>query len=286
MSQATNPDWWPAAKLHSNPVRKVLVCGRRLNPPLYSHVVNFPRLELPLRGTYKCQIESNDKIQQISLTCGSALFAAPNCWNLPEWRPGLELLSILFGRTQVGISLISAETGKYEDLRVRKFSLPEPLAGPMPHLLMALTELQAEGETSEAFVPMVCALVHCLENLLRQPVVQPASRAQSLLEEISVYLQSHYQYEITRDAVAQRFDITPNHLSRLFRSHGHMTFRSYLTRVRIDRAKHLLSSYNLKLDDIAVRCGYPDTPYFCHVFKRLTKFTPIEYRLKSHRPAA
>ena len=59
-----------------------------------------------------------------------------------------------------------------------------------------------------------------------------------------------------------------------------MTFSAYLTQVRIDRAKHLLSSYNFKLDDIAARCGYHDTPYFCHVFKRITKLTPIEYRLK------
>lgn len=284
-NSAMNPDWWPARQLRRKPLRKVVVCGRRLNPPLYSHVVNFPRLELPLRGTYKNQIESADRIQQVNLTPGQALYAASNCWNLPEWRPGLELLSILFGRTQLGISLISAQTGKYADLEVRKFSLPKPLTGPMPHLLNALTELQAEDGTGEVFVPMVRALMLCLENLLCQPVVQPASRAQSLLEDIRVYLQSNYQYEITRDAVAERFGVTPNHLSRLFRTHGHLTFRAYLTRVRIDRAKHLLRSYNLKLDDIAARCGYPDTPYFCHVFKRLTKCTPVEYRLKSHRPA-
>ena len=65
-----------------------------------------------------------------------------------------------------------------------------------------------------------------------------------------------------------------------------MTFSSYLTHVRIDRAKHLLRSYNLKLDDVAVRCGYHDTPYFCHVFKNLTKATPAEYRIKSPRNAA
>ena len=284
-NQTTNPDWWPARQLRLKPVRRVLVCGRRLNPPLYSHVVNFPRLEIPLRGAYKNQIESGDKIQQFDLTPGWALYAAPNCWNLPEWRPGLELLSILFGRTQLGISLISARTGKYADLKVRKFSLPRPLTGPMPHLLTALAELQAEDGGCEAFVPMVQALVLCLENLLCQPVSQLAGRAQTLLEDIRVYLQSNYQYEINRDAVAERFGITPNHLSRLFRTHGHLTFSNYLTRVRIDRAKHLLRSYNLKLDDIAARCGYPDTPYFCHVFKRLTKCTPIEYRLKSHRHA-
>ena len=60
-----------------------------------------------------------------------------------------------------------------------------------------------------------------------------------------------------------------------------MTFSNYLTHVRIDRAKHLLRSYNFKLDEIAERCGYHTTPYFCQTFKRLTKLTPAEYRVKS-----
>jgi transcriptional regulator GlxA family with amidase domain len=56
-------------------------------------------------------------------------------------------------------------------------------------------------------------------------------------------------------------------VSRLFQTHGHMTF-SYLTHVRIDRGKHLLHHYNLKLDEIAARCGYYGAPYFCHVFNQ------------------
>lgn len=60
-----------------------------------------------------------------------------------------------------------------------------------------------------------------------------------------------------------------------------MTFSSYLTHVRIDRAKHLLRNYNLKLDDLAARCGYSNAPYFCLVFKRTTKLTPAEYRARA-----
>ena len=122
-----------------------------------------------------------------------------------------------------------------------------------------------------------------MESLLRQPVAQPGSRAQSLLEDVRVFLQSHYQYEITRDSVAEQFNVTPNHLSRLFQTHGRTTFSGYLTSVRIDRAKHLLHNYNLKLDDIAARCGYHDTPYFWHVFKKMTKATPMQFRLKIRR---
>ena len=140
----------------------------------------------------------------------------------------------------------------------------------------------AEGSAA-ATVDLCNALVRCVEDLLRKPNAQPASQAQRLIEEIRTFLQSHYQYEITRDSVAAQFGISPNHLSRLFHTAGKTTFSAYLTQVRIERAKHLLKNYNLKLDDIAARCGYNDTPYFCHVFKNLTKITPKEFRLRALR---
>ena len=286
MSLPTQPEWWPARQLQRVPIGKVFVCGRRLNPPLYSHVVNFPRLEIPLGGVYKNQIESGDQIVPVSLRPGQALFAAPNCWNVPEWQPGLELLSVLFGRTQLGISLVSARSKGPAQPDVRKFSLPRPLAGSVSYILDALVRLEGENGPPGAFVGLANALVLCLESLLAHPAANSVSRPQTLLEEIRVYLQSHYHYEITRDSVARQFNISPNHLSRLFQTHGQMTFSSYLTHVRIDRAKHLLGSYNLKLDEIAARCGYHDTPYFCHVFKKLTRTTPAEYRQKSRRTPA
>jgi AraC-like DNA-binding protein len=287
MSHPINPAWWPAKQLQRHTVQKVFACGHRLNPPLFSHVVNFPRLEIPLYGQYRNQIESGGEIADIVLQPGTALFAPPGSWNLPEWRPGLELLSIFFGRTRLGIRLVSARMKNYPQLACEKYSLPRPISGPIPHLLIALSEAVAEDQFNPALPDLIRGMLHCVENLLRKPVTRPGGRAQTLLEEIRVFLQSHYQYDITRDSVAAQFDVTPNHLSRLFQTHGRMTFSNYLTSVRIDRAKHLLRNYNLKLDDIAARCGYHDTPYFWHVFKKMTKTTPMAYRLKnrSSRPA-
>ncbi len=284
MDSTSLADWWPERPLRKNPIRKVFVCGRRLNPPLYSHVVNFPRIEIPLRGVYRNQIESGEAIEHVSVQPGMALFAAPNCWNLPEWQPGLDLLCLFFGRTQLGISLVSARTRGPMQVAVKKSSLPRPLTGPLPHLLNALAEFSPGASHAESHAEITRAIIRCVEELVRQPVAPPASRTLALLEDIRVFLQSHYQYEITRDSVAHQFGISPNHLSRLFQTHGHMTFSSYLTHVRIDRAKHLLRNYTLKLDDVAARCGYHDTPYFCHVFKHQTKCTPIAYRLKDRAP--
>jgi AraC-like DNA-binding protein len=278
MDPSVSLEWWPERQLQRRPLREVFVCGREVSPPLYSYVVNFPRLEIPLSGCYENQIESGGRTVTVCLRPGAALFAAPNCWNLPTWRLSVELMSLLFGKKHLGISIVSGRGPDVLNLAARKFSTPWPVTGPLPHLLEAMVELQASGGPPEAFADLARVLLCCVKTLLRHPVVHTASRAQGLLDSVCVYLQNHYQYDINRDSVARQFEVTPNHLSRLFQIQGHMTFSNYLTHVRIDRAKFLLRNYNLKLEEIAARCGYRDMPYFCRVFKRLTKTTPAEYR--------
>lgn len=281
MTLDSPPDWWPEQPLRRAPIQRVFVCGRKLQPPLCSHIVNFPRLEFPVRGCYESRIEAGGELITVQLKPGDALFAAPNCWNFPVWHQGLELMSLLFGAKQIGISLVTARRQRQAQLAAKKYSLARPLTGPLPHLVDAMVELQASNSLSKIFPDLARALITHLGELLKQPQDQAVSRTQALLENICVFLQNHYQYNISRDSVAQQFGISPTHLSRLFQTHGSMTFSNYLTYVRVDRAKYLLRSYNFKLDEISERCGYNNTPYFCQTFKRFTKMTPAEYRAKA-----
>jgi AraC-like DNA-binding protein len=274
-------DWWPKKFLARHPVREVFVSGRQLHPPLFSHVVTFPRLEIPLTGRYENQIEREGKIETVSLTPGSALFVPPNCWNYPTWKRKVEIMSLLFGKKQLGISIVLAKGPRTPHLVVNKFAVPAPMSGPIPHILDAMLELHSVKEPAQAFSELANALIQCVERLVHEsPEPEAENRGQSFFERVCVYLQGNYQNDITRDSVANLFAVSPNHLSRVFHRHGHMTFIDYLTHVRIARSKFLLCNYNFKLEDVAVRCGFRDAPYFCRVFKRLTRTTPVEYRAK------
>lgn len=274
-------DWWPEKLLAQNPVREVVVCDRQLHPPLLSYVVTFPRLEIPLRGNYENQIERNGHIETVGLEPGSALFAAPNCWNLPTWQRKVEVMSLLFGKKQLGVSIVTAKGANAPQLLAHKFTVPTPVHGPIPHILEAMLELHSTREPASAFPELARALLQCIQRLAHEaPEPENESRGQSFFERVCVYLQGNYQNDITRDSVAHQFNVSPNHLSRIFHRHGHMTFIDYLTHVRIARGKYLLCNYNLKLEDVAIRSGFRDAPYFCRVFKRLTRTTPVEYRAK------
>lgn len=269
---------WPETLLQQQQIKHVYVCGNELEPPLLSHVVNFPRLELPLAGCYETQLEAKRQITTVRLKPGEALFAPPNCWNLPTWRQPVRLMSILFGKKQIGLSVVTSKNPRVPRLTAQKFSQLRPLTGPVPKILDALQELRVVGGPTAAYTDLARALLRCLGESQPLQETPPPCPTKSLLEDICVYLQSHYQHDVTRESVARHFEVSPNYLSRIFQVQGHMTFSTYLMHVRADRAKFLLRTYNLKLNDIAARCGYRDTAYFCRVFKRLAKVTPAEYR--------
>lgn len=274
MAEHTN---WPKEFLQQKPIDRVFVCGRHLEPPLYSHVVNFPRLEIPLGGCYENRIEVNGVATTVRLMPGTALFAPPNCWNLPSWRHPVRLISLLFGKKQLGVSIVTAK-GRGPGLIADKFSQPLPLTGPIPKILDAMIEIQAAGGPCSALAGLAQALLECVQHTVVTQDTKALNPAKSLFEDVCVFLQNHYQYDISRASVARHFNVSPNYLSRVFQVQGHMTFRSYLMHVRTDRAKHLLRNYNLKLDDIAARCGYRDTAYFCRVFRAIAKTTAANYR--------
>ena len=57
-----------------------------------------------------------------------------------------------------------------------------------------------------------------------------------------------------------------------------MTFNEYITHVRIEKAKELLSNTDLKIHQICENIGYKTTAHFAKVFKANTGLTPSDYK--------
>jgi len=265
--------------LSQSPPEVVYVAGA-INAPLppLTYVVNFPRLEIPLRGRYENEIEVEGQITRITVKPGNVLLLPANCWNRPTWRQPVQLLSLLFGARQMGLSLVTTKGGGLEKAEILKIPIPPPSCGSARSIMDALLELVQKRATPSTYPDLVKAILRCMYEVIGHPLPKGPRRADRLLEHLCIHLQEHYQYETTRESVAKLFGIAPNHLSRLFRTHGSMSFNQYLNYVRIDRAKLLLKTYPMKIDDIAQQCGFRDTPYFCRAFRRLAKQTPGEYR--------
>lgn len=280
-SKTTNPEqetpWWPRRALERHPISRVHVCTRSAHtPPPLAHVVNLPRLEVVVSGLYLNRIETGIEAGELRLRPGDVLYAPPNAWNLPCWRQRGSVLSVLWGRRQVGVSLVQGE-GQESALQVQKRAFPRPTGGLLPSLFDALQHAAADRTAAPTLVPICQAIVAGVARELEATQTQ-ARQTDSRFEAICLHVQNEYAHAITRDSAAAHFGISPTHLSRLFRQEGLMTFSSYLNHVRIDRAKHLLRNYELKLEDVSARCGFSDASYFCRVFRQLVHTSPAKYR--------
>jgi len=79
-------------------------------------------------------------------------------------------------------------------------------------------------------------------------------------------------------SAARHVGMSSAHFSTVFSQQQGQTFISYLTAVRMEKAKKLLLSTNMKLSDVALEVGYNEPNYFSHVFRKTEGMTPKEYR--------
>ncbi|RIX59270.1 response regulator [Paenibacillus nanensis] len=88
----------------------------------------------------------------------------------------------------------------------------------------------------------------------------------------------YYAEDISLQSVAGQINVHPAYLSRIFKQEKGENFISYLTRVRIERAKSILESRNYKIYEVADKVGYHNYTYFSKLFKKVVGVSPEEYR--------
>ncbi|MDD9176444.1 AraC family transcriptional regulator [Aliivibrio finisterrensis] len=260
---------------------QIWFAGDKVTPPSCCYQVNFPRLELVISGEYLNQIEDPDiGITEVKIMAGDALYIPPNCWNKPVWSEDCSVLSLLFGRRQVGFSLVSKRKGEEGFYDVQKYSIQTRTGHAIDNILEALNALAREPNKNQIDEYLLLALLSYSKSMLGEPneVISPKKRSEDLYQGICIYIQENFHRSIDRNNIANRFNISPNHLSRMFRQQGHMTLADYITWVRIERAKFMLKKYTFRLTEVATRCGFQDVNYFYRVFKKKTSYTPSDYR--------
>lgn len=99
-----------------------------------------------------------------------------------------------------------------------------------------------------------------------------------IITEIKLYIHNNYFVDISLRQIANEFFMNESYLSDLFKKETGISFTSYLTRERMEKAKELLKQIDLKIYDISEMVGYNNSRYFNSVFKKYAGMTPFEYR--------
>jgi YesN/AraC family two-component response regulator len=113
-------------------------------------------------------------------------------------------------------------------------------------------------------------LLNEIENALDN---SSAKKKNPILEQVEHYVQKHYMDELSLQILASLFNVNNVYLGRLFKEETNEYFSDYLTRIRLIKAKELLTT-----TDIANQIGFLDANYFFRKFKHNLGLSPMEYR--------
>lgn len=78
--------------------------------------------------------------------------------------------------------------------------------------------------------------------------------------------------------VARRLEVTPEHLSRVFKEDSGYNLKEHIERARIGKACLLLETTDMLVKEIGELVGYASPAYFGMVFRRQRGLSPIEHR--------
>ena len=123
----------------------------------------------------------------------------------------------------------------------------------------------------------------CIDNLKiamfqKKASVESDGQEERIINKIVRFVQSHLAEEISLSVLAEEFHFSAQYVSQLFKNEIGVNFLTYLTNIRMEKAKKLLLNTDLPIAEISEQSGYGDYRVFTKVFKKSEGVTPSQYR--------
>ena len=109
-------------------------------------------------------------------------------------------------------------------------------------------------------------------------LVRQAPHADAVVRRCEIVLKRDFLDDRPVKAAVAESGIAERTLKRRFKVATGMSLMEYVQNLRIERAKQLLESSELAVDEIAASVGYDNPSFFRRLFKRQCGLAPAEYR--------
>lgn len=110
-------------------------------------------------------------------------------------------------------------------------------------------------------------------------LVATKAEKNSWIKNIAEYLELNYAQKFSQQKCADLFHVNKDYMSRHFREIYGIGMISYLTEIRLRKAKELLCTSDLQIQEIADQVGFFDVKYFSTQFKKETGLSPSSFRM-------
>lgn len=144
------------------------------------------------------------------------------------------------------------------------------------YYIYGLKQLISEYGT---FSGMIHNLIQTVETLDSRMIPLPAPTNNTAFFKVLRFINDYYRQDISLAQTAEQLHMNPNYISQMFKKETGITFIRYITDLRVEHAKKLLSTTSMSISDIASEAGFNDYFYFLKTFKKITGITPSQFRL-------
>lgn len=124
-------------------------------------------------------------------------------------------------------------------------------------------------------------LLRDLQHYSDQLSARGTDQEHNVIHQIAHYIQLNYTKPYNQVDYARLFFINKDYMCRKFKSTFHINMVSYITQLRIQKAKELLASSDMKIRDIAQAVGFDDEKYFSRRFNQEAGMSPNEFRISA-----
>jgi len=164
----------------------------------------------------------------------------------------------------------------YARLKAGKLSIPKKDVRRMVKDLECLLHLPDRKDLHSHYIEHMI-----VQNYIhkRQLDLSPKGYPESIVTVIQ-YMNEHLDEKIDMDTLAELVHMSHVGLLKKFKQHTGHTLNHYLIMLRMSLAKQLLLENTLRINEIALRCGYANSYYFSNSFREYYQVGPREFRKK------
>ncbi len=124
-----------------------------------------------------------------------------------------------------------------------------------------------------------------IHRLMEQTSHQLEDSQQRIVAQVRSYIHENLASDISLQALAEKVNLHPVYLSKLYKNITNETISDYILQLRMDRADYLLRNSRLRITEVSNELGFFSQSHFIKVFKKQFGCTPQQHRHKDQAPS-
>ncbi len=130
----------------------------------------------------------------------------------------------------------------------------------------------------QAFVRLLTTFAEHLAVISNQMALREQGAEPAMVVKARRFILDRYDSALSLGEVAKAVNASTHYFCKVFRTATGLTFTDYLNRIRIEKAKNLLTNPNRRVSEVAYEVGFQSLSQFNRSFKRIAGATPTRYR--------